>query len=90
MYLNNSEFKNASALLGGGIYLRTLKEGRVTFENLVLHHLYTPLKDSTPSRGGCMYINSGESNLNMRISNVSMEDCSVRAEGGCIYLHTSD
>lgn len=42
------------------------------------------------SRGGCMYIDSTYSNLNMLMENMELKGCVARADGGGIYVTASD
>lgn len=42
------------------------------------------------SRGGCMYIDSTYSSLNLLLDNMELINCIARADGGGIYLTASD
>ena len=42
------------------------------------------------SRGGCMYVDSTFSELNMIMENMELKSCIARADGGGIYVTASD
>lgn len=42
------------------------------------------------SRGGCIYVDSTYSQLNMLLENMDLRECIVRADGGGIYVTASD
>jgi len=64
-------FTNSSARVGGGIYFRALKEGKGYFNNISIRYGYTPLDGSAVSRGGCLFIDSFSSQLDMKLEGVS-------------------
>ena len=56
--MSNSTFSNSTAKLGGALFIRTLKEGKVNLTNLQFRYSYTPLNGAVSSRGGCLYIDT--------------------------------
>jgi len=42
------------------------------------------------SRGGCIYVDSTYSQLNMLLENMELKGCIARADGGGIYVIASD
>lgn len=60
------------------------------FKNVTITYGLTPLDGSVVSRGGCVYLDSLSSEMNMTFDSVRFQDCSVRADGGGIYVITSD
>lgn len=44
------------------------------------------MNSNLDSKGGCLYVDSKTSELNMTIINTNFEDCSSRQEGGAIYI----
>lgn len=83
-------FYNSTAKLGGAIFIRTLKDGSVSLRNITVRYSYTPLNGAVSSRGGCLYIDSMASDLDMVIENADFKDCFTRGEGGGIFLISYD
>lgn len=67
-----------------------LKEGNATIDSIIIQYAYTPLDNNVVSRGGCMYIDSTASKLQMTLNNIELKDCFARGEGGGIYLDSFD
>ncbi|CAK88462.1 unnamed protein product (macronuclear) [Paramecium tetraurelia] len=88
--MSDCTFFNSTAKLGGGLYIKTLKEGKVTLKNISVRYAYTPLSGTVSSRGGCVYIDSMASELDMKIENAEFKDCFTRGEGGGIFLVSYD
>ncbi|CAD8119529.1 unnamed protein product [Paramecium sonneborni] len=88
--LLNSQFTNSTAKVGGAVYLKTLKEGYGYVNNTVITNAYTSLDVAVVSRGGCIYIDSTYSQLNLLMEYMELSNCIARADGGGIYLITSD
>ncbi|CAD8210428.1 unnamed protein product [Paramecium pentaurelia] len=88
--MNNCNFTNSTSRLGGALFLRTLKEGIVILKNIRIRYAYTPLNGAVSSRGGCLYIDSMASQLDMEILGSQFYDCFTRGEGGGIFLMSYD
>ena len=59
-------------------------------DSIKIQYAYTPLDGSVVSRGGCMYIDSTGSELQMTLSNSDFRDCFARGDGGGIYVESFD
>ena len=70
--------------------MRTLKEGIFELRNISVQYAYTPLNGTIKSRGGCLFIDSMASKLDMNIMNVDLNECYTRGEGGGIFLMSYD
>ncbi|CAD8097272.1 unnamed protein product [Paramecium sonneborni] len=88
--MNNCTFSNSTAKLGGGLFIRTLKEGIITINNISIQYAYTPLNGAISSKGGCLYIDSMASELDMKILNTHLKNCFTRGGGGAIFLVSYD
>ncbi|CAD8089599.1 unnamed protein product [Paramecium primaurelia] len=88
--LLNSIFTNSTAKVGGAIYLKALKEGQGYINNTIIKNGFTPMNGAVVSRGGCIYIDSTYSSLNLLLDNMELSNCIARADGGGIYLTASD
>ncbi|CAD8178109.1 unnamed protein product [Paramecium octaurelia] len=88
--MSNCSFSNSTSKLGGAMFLRTLKEGIATLTNVTIRYAYTPLNGAVQSSGGCLYIDSMASQLDMKIQSSEFSDCFTRGEGGGIYLISYD
>lgn len=62
----DSKFTNSTAKVGGGVYIKTLKEGVGFINNTIIWKAYTPLDGSAVTRGGCIYVDSSVSELAMK------------------------
>lgn len=58
--------------------------------NSIIEYAYTPMNGAVVSRGGCMYVDSTYSELNMIMENMELKSCIARADGGGIYVTASD
>lgn len=58
--------------------------------NTIIKNAFTPINGAVVSRGGCIYIDSTYSSLNLSLNNMELSNCIVRADGGGIYLTASD
>ncbi|CAD8104832.1 unnamed protein product [Paramecium sonneborni] len=88
--LLNSQFINSTAKVGGAVYLKALKEGQGYVNNTVIKNAYTSMDVAVVSRGGCIYVDSTYSALNLLMEYIELNNCIVRADGGGIYLIASD
>ncbi|CAD8095274.1 unnamed protein product [Paramecium sonneborni] len=88
--MSNCIFSNSTAKLGGVLFIRALKEGKITLQNISMKYAYTPLNGAVSSRGGCLYVDSMASQLDMKILNTELKDCFTRGEGGGIFLISYD
>ncbi|CAK90140.1 unnamed protein product (macronuclear) [Paramecium tetraurelia] len=88
--MSNCIFSNSTSKLGGAMFLRTLKEGTVILKNVSIRYAYTPLNGAVSSSGGCLYIDSMASQLDMKIQSSEFSHCFTRGEGGGIYLMSYD
>ncbi|CAD8202516.1 unnamed protein product [Paramecium octaurelia] len=88
--LLDSSFSNSTGKVGGGIYLKTQKEGQIYFNNTLITNALTPMDGGVVSRGGCIYVDSTYSQLNMLLENMELKGCIARADGGGIYVTASD
>ncbi|CAD8199978.1 unnamed protein product [Paramecium pentaurelia] len=88
--LLDSQFTNSTGKVGGGIYVKTQKEGQVYFNNTMISNALTPMNGGVVSRGGCIYVDSTYSQLNMLLENMELKGCIARADGGGIYVIASD
>ncbi|CAD8105803.1 unnamed protein product [Paramecium sonneborni] len=84
--VDNCTFQNSTAKQGGSIYIRALKEGQILIKNTSFKVSRTLLNSSFDSKGGCLYVDSRASQLNMTIIQSNFEDCVSRQEGGAIYI----
>ena len=76
--------------MGGGIFVRALKEGEIYFNSSTIVNAFTPMNGAVVSRGGCIYVDSTYSQLNMILENMNLKGCIARADGGGIYVAASD
>lgn len=76
--------------MGGAVYLKTLKEGQGYINNTIIKNAFTPINGAVVSRGGCIYIDSTSSSLNLLLENMDLSNCIARADGGGIYMIASD
>ncbi|CAK60023.1 unnamed protein product (macronuclear) [Paramecium tetraurelia] len=84
--VDNCTFFNSTAKFGGSIFIKSLKEGQILIKNTLIQASSTQLDSTIGSKGGCLYIDSKESKLNMTIIDTNFEDCFSRQEGGAIYV----
>ncbi|CAD8097570.1 unnamed protein product [Paramecium primaurelia] len=84
--IDNCTFYNSTAKEGGSIFIRTLKQGLILIKNTQIKASSTQLDSTIDSKGGCFYVDSKASQLNMTIINTNFEDCVSRQEGGAIYI----
>jgi hypothetical protein len=87
--LTDSSFSNATAYKGAGAYFSTVKDGRLSVSRVNFTWLLTPLKLVPESRGGCVYLDSSASQMIATFSEIMMNGCFARGEGGCIYVKPS-
>ncbi|CAD8198753.1 unnamed protein product [Paramecium octaurelia] len=88
--LLNSQFTNSTAKVGGAVYMKTLKEGQGYLNNTIIKNAFTPINGAVVSRGGCIYVDSTSSSLNLLLENMDLSNCIARADGGGIYVIASD
>lgn len=71
------------------MYIETIESGIITISQSRFENQYNSLLNQYSSKGGCLYIDSSNSGIDLTITSVVMDNCVTRTEGGCIYLNPS-
>ncbi|CAD8063527.1 unnamed protein product [Paramecium sonneborni] len=87
--IENTIFDKAQAIQGAGMMIETIDAGNITIINTQFNRQYNSLLNQYSSNGGCLYIDSSKSKLNLIIDRVDMQECVTRIDGGCLYLNPS-
>jgi hypothetical protein len=61
--IHNTSFAKSTAALGGGAYIKTVKDGILLLNNITFNWLLTAINPMPQSNGGCLYLDSSESQL---------------------------
>lgn len=77
------------AIYAAGLLIKLIDDGNLLINNTIFTNQINNLESEYLSNGGCLYIDSSGSFLNVQLNQVKMNNCVTRSEGGCIYFNPS-
>ncbi|CAD8105541.1 unnamed protein product [Paramecium primaurelia] len=78
------------SIFGGGFYIITTGISYINITNSQFSNTKTTLSSLYFSKGGCFYIDAGQSALTLKIMNVTFDTSFSRYDGGAIYINPSE
>ncbi|CAD8149864.1 unnamed protein product [Paramecium octaurelia] len=88
--IDNIKVDSSFSIYGGGFYLITSGISTINIKNSEFSNTKTTLSSLYFSKGGCFYIDAGQSALTLKIKNVTFDTSLSRYDGGAIYINPSE
>ncbi|CAD8181409.1 unnamed protein product [Paramecium octaurelia] len=88
--IQNIKVDSSFSIYGGGFYIITSGMSIINITNSEFSNTKTTLSSLYFSKGGCFYIDAGQSALILKIKNVKFDTSFSRYDGGAIYINPSE
>ncbi|CAD8072192.1 unnamed protein product [Paramecium sonneborni] len=85
-FLDDSIFQNLFAYQASCLFLELIRLGIVELNNIVIENATSWSNDQENALGGCLGINSMNSNLNLNLNSIKVKNCKSKHSNGFLYL----